>query len=123
MTTTLLERLGGSPALELAVDRFYHKVLADERIRHFFAGTDMSRQRAHLKAFLTHAFGGSGSYDGKGLRQAHQGLVARLGLSDSHFDAVVEHLAGTLTELGVTDERLEEVARIAESIRNDVLCR
>ena len=27
------------------------------------------------------------------------------------------------TELGVTDERLDEVARIAESIRNDVLCR
>ena len=69
MTSTLFERLGGTPVLELAVGRFYERVLGDERIGHFFAGTDISRQRGHLKAFLSYAFGGNSRYEGKGLRR------------------------------------------------------
>lgn len=122
-TTTLFEKLGGAPAVDLAVDKFYGKVLADDRLKHFFVNTDMERQRGHQKAFLTYAFGGSPGYNGRGMRVAHQGLVDRLGLNDTHFDAVVENLATSLTELGVPDELIGEVARIAESIRNEVLCR
>lgn len=46
-----------------------------------------------------------------------------MGLDDSHFDAVVENLAKTLTELGVTQELIAQVAAIAETTRNDVLGR
>ncbi len=44
---TLFEQLGGAPAVDMAVDRFYDKVLADERIRHFFTGVDMARFPGH----------------------------------------------------------------------------
>ena len=120
---TLFQRLGGMPAINLAVDKFYGKVLADDRIKHFFVNTDMDRMRDHQKKFLTYAFGGSGDYDGKGMRQAHAPLVERMGLNDTHFDAVVENLATTLTELGVGDDLIGEVAGIAESVRGEVLCR
>lgn len=123
MKATLFERLGGAPAVELAVDRFYGKVLNDERIKHFFVDMDMEKQRRHQKAFLTFAFGGGPAYTGKGMREAHQQLVERLGLTDTHFDAVVEDLAASLTELGVGDALIAEVAQVAESIREDVLCR
>ena len=43
------------------------------------------------------------------------------GLNDSHFDAVVENLAATLKELGVGADQIGEVAKIAESVRGDVL--
>jgi hemoglobin len=46
-----------------------------------------------------------------------------MGLNDSHFDAVVELLGGTLAELGVKQELIQQVAAIAESTRNDVLNR
>jgi len=59
--TTLYEKLGGAPAIDAAVDIFYDKVLADERIKHFFVNTDMAKQRQHQKNFLTYAFGGSGT--------------------------------------------------------------
>ena len=52
----------------------------------------------------------------------HAALVAR-GLNDSHFDAVVEHLAGTLAELGVGEADIFAVAQIAESVRDDVVHR
>lgn len=121
--SSLFERIGGKPAVEAAVDLFYEKVLADDRIKHFFEGVDMKRQANHQKMFLTYAFGGAPNYPGKSMRQAHQRLVDDLGLTDEHFDAVIENLGATLKELGVADDLIGEAAAIAESTRKDVLCR
>jgi hemoglobin len=117
---TLFEQLGGEVAVNAAVDIFYRKVLADHRINRFFDGVDMDKQAAKQKAFLTMAFGGPANYTGKDMRDGHARLV-QMGLNDSHFDAVVENLAATLTELGVSAELIGQVAAIAETTRNDVL--
>ena len=119
---SLFERLGGKGAVDVAVDKFYVKVLADPLLAPFFASTDMKKQAAHQKAFLTMAFGGPANYPGRAMREAHAALVKR-GLTDKHFDAVVTHLAGTLKELGVKDADIAEVGKIAESVRKDVLGR
>lgn len=120
--TTLYERIGGAPAVKAAVDIFYGKVLADARIAHFFEGVDMANQSAKQRAFLIMAFGGPNAYTGADMRRGHAHLVER-GLNDSHFDAVVENLAATLTELGVGMDDIGAVAAIAESVRDDVLGR
>lgn len=119
---SLYEQLGGEAAVDAAVDIFYRKVLADDRINQFFEDVDMERQAAKQKAFLTVAFGGPNNYTGKDMRDGHAHLVAR-GLNDSHFDAVMEHLGATLKELNVPDELIAKAAAIAESTRNDVLGR
>ncbi|NOY61599.1 MAG: DUF1043 family protein [Gammaproteobacteria bacterium] len=120
---TLYEKIGGEAAVSAAVDIFYRKVLADERINQFFDGTDMEAQAAKQKAFLTLAFGGPAEYSGRDMREAHAHLVAEKGLDDSHFDAVMEHLGATLQELNVPADLIGEAAAIAESTRNDVLGR
>jgi hemoglobin len=122
VATSLFDRIGGQPAVEAAVDIFYRKVLTDERIAHFFDDVDMDRQAAKQKAFLTMAFGGPNNYTGLDMRRGHAHLVER-GLDDTHFDAVVDNLAATLTELGVAQSDIAEVAAIAETTRNDVLGR
>jgi len=81
--TTLFEKLGGAAAVDLAVDKFYQRVLQDDRIKHFFADVDMVKQRAHQKAFLTYAFGGTDKYDGRYMREAHKELVEKQGFR--HF--------------------------------------
>jgi hemoglobin len=120
--SSLYEQIGGEKAMDEAVDIFYRKVLSDDRISRFFEGVDMDRQAAKQKAFLTMVFGGPNNYTGKDMRRAHAHLVAQ-GLNDSHFNAVVENLGETLRELGVGDAQIAEVAKIAESARNDVLGR
>lgn len=117
--TTLYQRIGGAQAVDAAVDIFYRKVLADDRINDFFIDIDMTALARKQKAFLTMAFGGPHNYSGKDLRNAH----AHLGIREEHYAAVVENLAGTLKELGVKDEDIAEVAKIAESVKNDVLNR
>ncbi|MDD1627573.1 MAG: group 1 truncated hemoglobin [Methylococcaceae bacterium] len=122
MSKTLYERLGGEPAVNAAVDIFYRKVLNDYRINRFFDDVDMEKQAAKQKAFLTMAFGGPHSYTGEDMRKGHAHLV-KMGLDDSHFDAVVEHLVSTLEELNVPQELITEVVAICETTRNDVLGR
>jgi hemoglobin len=121
-TVTIYEQIGGSVAVDAAVDIFYRKVLKDARIRKFFKGVDMNQQIARQKAFLTMVFGGPVAYTGKDMRAAHARLV-EMGLNDSHFDAVVELLGATLTELKVPKELIGKIAAIAESVRADVLNR
>lgn len=120
--TSLFEQLGGEAAIDAAVDLFYVKVLADERINRFFAGIDMKKQARMQKGFLTFAFGGPNHYTGKGMAAAHKHLVAE-GLNDSHYDAVVENLGNTLKEMGVADELIAQAASVAESVREAVLGR
>jgi hemoglobin len=117
---SLYERLGGEAAVDAAVDIFYRKVLADDRISHYFDDVDMDGQAAKQKAFLTMVFGGPNNYTGEDMREGHKHLK---GLNDTHFDAVVENLAATLTELGVGGDDIGEIAGIAESVRDDVLNR
>ncbi len=119
---SIYEQLGGAPAMDAAVDIFYRKVLADDRIAKFFDGVDMEKQAAKQKAFLTMALGGPHSYTGKDMRAAHARLVTQ-GLNDSHFDAVIENLGATLKELGVSDALIGQAAAVAESTRADVLGR
>ena len=119
--SSLYERIGGAPAVNAAVALFYEKVLSDGRIKHFFAHTDMARQRDHQKMFLTMACGGVAGYSGRGMREAHAALVEKMGLNDDHFDAVLENLSAALSELHVPAALIAEVAAIAESARADVL--
>ncbi|AXA33305.1 group I truncated hemoglobin [Francisella adeliensis] len=122
MKKTLYEKLGGQVAVDAAVDIFYRKVLLDERVNFFFDDVDMDKQIPKQKSFLTMVFGGPNSYTGKDMRQGHKHLVAR-GLNDTHVDIIIEHLGATLSELGVGDEDIQQVANIANSVRDDVLDR
>src|SRR5689334_7777811 len=112
LTGSLYEQLGGQAAVEAAVDSFYRKVLADDRVSHFFEDTDMERQIAKQKAFLTMAFGGPHNYSGRDMRAAHAPLVQK-GLNDEHVNAIIELLGATLRELGVSEELIGQVAGIA----------
>ena len=116
---SLYERIGGPASVDAAVDVFYRKVLSDDRISHFFDTVDMDAQRSKQKAFLTMVFGGPNDYSGKDMREAHKSM----NLNETHFDAVIENLAGTLTELGVGEAEINEIASIAGSVKDDVLNR
>lgn len=117
---SLYDTLGGESAVQAAVDIFYRRVLTDDSISHFFESTDMDAQRTKQVSFLTMALGGPNNYTGQDMRTAHAKLVTK-GLNDQHFDAVVNHLGATLTELGVANEHIETIAGQLEGLRDDVL--
>ena len=117
---SIYQQIGGKAAMDAAIEIFYKKVLADDRIKHFFDDVDMVRQRTKQKAFLSAAFGGPIPWEGKDMRKAHAKLP---GLTDIHFNAVAENLQATLVQLKVKKELIDKILAIAESTRNDVLNR
>jgi hemoglobin len=116
---TLFERLGGMVSIDVAVDQFYDRLVADPGLAGFFDQVNLSRQRAHQKAFLAMALGGPRAYRGRGLAEAH----ARLGISDHHVDLVAGHLAAVLAGLGVSPALIDEVVSAVDGLRDTVLGR
>ena len=122
MSQSIYDQIGGAPAVDKAVEIFYRKVLSDDNISRFFEGVDMDAQAAKQRSFITMALGGPNNYTGKDMRAAHAHLV-KDGLNDSHFDAVVNHLGATLTELGVDAGTVGAIADKLGGLRDDVLDR
>lgn len=118
---SLFEKIGGRDAVSAAVDLFYDKIITDARINHLFDGTDLKRQRAKQKAFMTYAFGGAPTYSGLSMRKAHEKLVREKDLNEGHFNAVAENLVETLRELGMQQDLIDEIMTLVGSTKQDVL--
>ena len=119
---SLYDRLGGAPAVRAAVIKFYGRIMMDPLLGPFFDPNNLESLKRSQIAFLTMALGGPHNYTGKNLRTAHARLVTQ-GLSDQHFDAVKQHLAETLGEMGVARDMINEALTIVETTRKDVLGR
>lgn len=114
---SLYQKLGGKAAIDAAVELFYKKVLADERVKHFFDDVSMDKQRRKQKDFLSFALGGPLPWTGKDMRKAHEGM----GLTEAHFNAIGENLVLTLKELKISQELIDQVVAVVATTKDDVL--
>lgn len=116
-TQTLYEQLGGAEGIQKVVVRFYEKVLADDRIKHFFTETDMEKQIRHQTLFISWVTGGPNQYTGKSMARAHEGMNLQL----EHFMAVAEDLTASLKEFGVTEDQINQVVEKLLTMKDEIL--
>ena len=114
---TLFEQVGGQAAVKTAVTVFYNRVTDDPSLAQWFDGIDLSRLRAHQRAFLSAALDGPPVFAGRDLREAHGGME----ITDAAFDSIVTHLSVTLDDLGVPPEVIAQVEERVESLRSQVV--
>jgi hemoglobin len=119
---SLYADLGGAAAIEGALDHFYDKVLADDRINGYFAHVRLERLKKRQASFLAMAFGGPNEYSGLDLKSAHE-LPRNQGLDEEHYHVFMSHFEDTLAELGVPEPMIEDVMAIAHTGKEDVLAR
>ena len=98
--TTIYDRIGGHEAIEVVVEDFYVRVLADGQLSGFFTGTNMNRLKGKQAEFFAAALGGPEPYTGAPMKQVHQGR----GITMHHFDLVAGHLADALAAASVPSE-------------------
>jgi truncated hemoglobin YjbI len=114
----LFEKLGGKEGLEKFVQNLDNKILADPKFAKFFEKTDLTQLHNHHFQFFLNLFGGRDvTYQGKSLRSAHGPFP----LSDEHFKGFLGHAEESLAELGTEKPIIEEVVKVFESTRNEVL--
>ena len=114
---SIYERIGGASAVAAAVDELYAQILRDRGLAHYFAGVDMARQRAHLRAFVGAALGGPQLYAGRDIHAAH----ATLDVTGGAFDRVVAHLAAALADLGVPAPEIDAIAGKLAPLREQIV--
>ena len=113
----MFDTLGGSAAIEVAVDMFYQRLLADSGVSHYFTNVDMRRQKRHMRAFLAAALGGPDLYRGRDMGAAH----AHLGVTAAAWYTVVGHLVATLTGLGVSPDLIEAIGGGLAPLRDQIV--
>ncbi len=112
----LYDRIGGHEAIEVVVDDFYSRVLADEQLAGFFAGTNINRLKGKQAEVLAAALGGPQPYTGVSMKQAHKGR----GITMHHFNLVAAHLSDSLTAAGVPDETVAEILAVVAPLAGDI---
>jgi hemoglobin len=103
--TTIYDRIGGHEALEVVVEDFYVRVLADNQLSGFFTGTNMNRLKGKQVEFFAAALGGPEAYTGAPMKQVHQGR----GITMYHFNLVAGHLSDALIAAGVPARTVTEI--------------
>lgn len=114
---SVYDEVGGAAAVKAAVTVFYDRVTADPDLAQWFENVDLTRLKAHQRAFLAAALGGPELFSGRGLAEAHAGLA----ITPEAFDAVVEHLATSLHDLGVEDDVIARVRDRLDALRGEVV--
>jgi len=118
MRSTIYDDIGGASAVTAVVDAFYERVVADPDLTSYFDGRDMGRLRAHQRALVTVALGGtSEQYNGRMMHPAH----ARIAITNEAFDKVLDHLLAVLTEVGVPAASSAKILAILQPLRTDVV--
>src|SRR6185295_150934 len=85
---TLFDSLGGRKAIVAVVDDFVSNCAADKRMAAF---------KTNLVNQICEASGGPCKYTGKDMKAAHAGM----GITNTHFDALVEDLQKSLDKFKV----------------------
>lgn len=114
--TSIYDRIGGHEALEVVVEDFYVRVLADGQLSGFFTGTNMNRLKGKQVEFFAAALGGPGPYAGAPMKQVHQGR----GITMYHFNLVAGHLSDALAAAGVPPSTVMEIIGAIAPLAPDI---
>lgn len=115
-TASIYDRIGGHEALEVVVEDFYCRVLDDEQLSGFFAGSNMKRLKGKQVEFLAAALGGPEPYAGLSMKQAHQGR----GITMHHFNLVAGHLKDSLCAAGLPAATVTEILGVVAPLAADI---
>ncbi|WGI27009.1 group 1 truncated hemoglobin [Halomonas alkaliantarctica] len=114
--TTLYERLGGQNTIDTVVENLLYRIADDPEVVVFFTNTNIDLFAASLASQLCDVSNGPCRYEGPPMDRAHQ----HMGLTDVHFNRLVEHLDAAMQEegiaLGARNELLGRLAPMYEDV-------
>jgi hemoglobin len=111
------DAIGGGPAVSAVVNDFYERVLGDSQLVSYFEGIDIPRLKRHQVLLVTQVLGGPNNYDGRSLKEAHEGL----GIDHDDFTRVAGHLTGAMREAGVPDDILMRAMATVAATEPDIV--
>ena len=94
---SVYQTFGATPGLTKIVDDFVATVLADPRIKDFFAQANIPHLKMRLVEQFCQLTGGPCAYGGLDMESAHKGM----GVKDANFNALAEDLQFAMDRAGI----------------------
>ncbi|UIN19503.1 group 1 truncated hemoglobin [Herbaspirillum frisingense] len=116
---SLYRALGGLPVLQKVVDDFMANMLADRRIKHTFAESNIERVKQKLVEQFCQLSGGGCIYTGDPMREVHQGLK----LSNADFNALVEDLQLAMDANGIPSHTQNRLLALLAPMQRETVSR
>lgn len=117
MERSLYERLGGIDAITAVARAFEDRAAKDDRINQKFARTNLDRLTKEFVDQLCQDAGGSCTYTGLSMRQAHTSM----GVTSGEFDAFIDDLIATLNDFNVGKAEQDELLDDLRPMRADIV--
>lgn len=119
---SLYAQLGGNAAISAVIDQFITNVAGDARINAFFAdaASDPARLlklRNNLINQIGEATGGPEKYTGATMKASHKGM----GVSEAHFNALVEDLVKSLDKFKVLPKPKSQLLGALAAMKADIV--
>jgi hemoglobin len=115
---TLYDRLGKKDAITAVVKDFVEeRVAKDDRIKSFFANSDIPALEAKLVDQICAAAGGPCTYTGKDMKTSHLGM----NIKDADFTAIVEDLKASLAHFNVGEKEQQELLGVLAAMHDDIV--
>lgn len=114
----MLEKLGGKEVLAAATDQFYNRQVNDERLQKFFHGTDLAILKWHQFNLMSIAFTAvPESFDVNHLILVRHTRLFDKGLDETDYDRVMEHFTGTLQDMDISPDLIEDAYNVVSPLR------
>ncbi|HMC65617.1 MAG TPA: group 1 truncated hemoglobin [Gemmataceae bacterium] len=120
---TLWDRLGGEKNVTKIVDDFVAAVIKDPNVNLTRSGKfklddqKLATMKKRAVAFISIGSGGPIKYEGKPIKEAHQGM----GITDAEFDAAAAHFKAALAKNGIKPADVKTAMDAVEATRKDIV--
>jgi hemoglobin len=122
MNTSLYERLGGAVGIATLVDDIVEAHMQNPVIQPRFLPYRAEPERLaevkkHLCDFLAAGSGGSETYGGRSMPDAHRGM----NINDAEYMAALDDILATLEKYEIDEPTRNEVLGIAYSLKGEIM--
>lgn len=117
---SLYERLGGYGAITAVANDFAEKLFVDPQVGPFFKGMGTDTRKSFIQKninLICNVTGGPCKIISRPAKTVHTGL----GITESDFSVVVNHLVGTLNTFKVPAAEKTELLAIIGSLKPDIV--
>jgi hemoglobin len=122
MSKSLYERLGGAKGIAALVDDVVEAHMANPLVSARFLPyrehpDTLAKVKHHTCNFFGAGSGGSETYGGRSMRDAHRGM----NISEQEYLAVVDDILDTLDKHKIDDETRKDVLAIVYSLKGEII--
>ncbi len=120
MEKSLYERLGGYGAISAVVNQFAEKLFADPQVGSFFKGMGTDTRKSFIQKninLVCNVTGGPCKIISRAAKTVHAGL----GITETEFKIVEDHLVDTLNAFKVPAKEKQELLAIINTLKPDIV--